>query len=249
MSTLRYWTALAATAAALAFCVTNVRADDIKVDVKMARGFMLVLMYDQNCFSSLAAETKDYIKTRLSQASEADRHEAAAYVRQQGETRGLFCAKLEAAAIPQYASQLNAKHAPPLPALPSIEPVKRVYGPHNEQEAAIAKEQTARSNAYERELDRREAIAREQARAWEAAHPIQQSCTVGLSEYYALNTGIDYTRAARILGCWGEELSQVNIPDAPFTVMYMWKGSALGANMNATFQGGKLISKAQFGLQ
>jgi hypothetical protein len=34
------------------------------------------------------------------------------------------------------------------------------------------------------------------------------------------------------------------------TIMYMWEGrGGLGANMNAMFQGGKLIAKAQFGLR
>lgn len=33
------------------------------------------------------------------------------------------------------------------------------------------------------------------------------------------------------------------------TVMLMWTGTSMGANMNAMFQNDKLVSKAQFGLK
>lgn len=33
------------------------------------------------------------------------------------------------------------------------------------------------------------------------------------------------------------------------TVMFMWEGTSFGGNMNAMFQNGKLVTKAQFGLR
>ncbi|PSJ57400.1 hypothetical protein C7I85_22715 [Mesorhizobium soli] len=59
---------------------------------------------------------------------------------------------------------------------------------------------------------------------------------------------MSYTQAVLVLGCKGDELSQSEM--AGFvTVMYMWDGSGFGGNMNAMFQNGRLIAKAQFGLE
>lgn len=38
--------------------------------------------------------------------------------------------------------------------------------------------------------------------------------------------------------------------DPAYTVMHMWEGEGqIGANANAMFQGGKMISKSQMGLK
>lgn len=71
---------------------------------------------------------------------------------------------------------------------------------------------------------------------------------VTLAGYQQLSTGMAYGKAVAILGANGEEISRSNLAGYE-TVMYQWKGGTLGANMNAMFQNGRLISKAQFGLK
>ncbi|MBA4121333.1 MAG: hypothetical protein H0X72_02570 [Acidobacteria bacterium] len=57
-----------------------------------------------------------------------------------------------------------------------------------------------------------------------------------------------YSEAVKILGSRGEVLSESGIGGTK-TIMYQWNGEGFGANMNAMFQNGKLVSKAQFGLK
>jgi hypothetical protein len=75
-------------------------------------------------------------------------------------------------------------------------------------------------------------------------------CVATLAEFNALRSGMSYTQAVRVLGCPGQEISRVDIPGLPTTVMYSWEGSGMwGANMNATFQADALVQKAQLGLK
>jgi Domain of Unknown Function with PDB structure (DUF3862) len=74
------------------------------------------------------------------------------------------------------------------------------------------------------------------------------TCKVGLAQYQSLATGMSYSRVVAVLGCDGSELSRVDMAGFK-TVMYMWQGDSAAANMNVMFQNGKLISRAQFGLQ
>lgn len=56
--------------------------------------------------------------------------------------------------------------------------------------------------------------------------------------------GMSYSEVKAIIGVGGEELSRSDI--AGFSVvMYSWTNSN-GSNMNAMFQNGSLVSKAQF---
>ncbi|WP_010545652.1 DUF3862 domain-containing protein [Sphingomonas elodea] len=71
---------------------------------------------------------------------------------------------------------------------------------------------------------------------------------VTMEKFKALRTGMSYADAQKILGGPGEEMSSSDVAGIK-TVMYMWQGETPGANMNAMFQNGKLIQKAQFGLQ
>ncbi|RWE60638.1 MAG: hypothetical protein E5V24_12620 [Mesorhizobium sp.] len=48
--------------------------------------------------------------------------------------------------------------------------------------------------------------------------------------------------------CEGEELSSSEFGGYE-TVMYIWDGNGFGGNMNAMFQNGAMVSKAQFGLK
>lgn len=66
------------------------------------------------------------------------------------------------------------------------------------------------------------------------------------SEYDFLQAGMSYLQVIRIIGFRGEDLGQSELAGIS-TVMYAWKNSN-GSNMNAVFQDGALVSKAQFGL-
>lgn len=72
--------------------------------------------------------------------------------------------------------------------------------------------------------------------------------SVTLEEYVSLKPGFSYENASLIIGEPGQEMSRVEVPGTPVTVMYSWQNTD-GSNMNATFQDNKLVTKAQFGLQ
>lgn len=72
---------------------------------------------------------------------------------------------------------------------------------------------------------------------------------ISMEEFEALATGITYEEAVEIIGGEGELTSQVDVAGYD-TKLYTWEGEgSFGSNANATFQNGKLTSKAQFGLE
>ncbi len=76
--------------------------------------------------------------------------------------------------------------------------------------------------------------------------------TITLEEFNAIKTGMDYQEVFDIVGGRGEILSEVDLGlgDEYVTIMFTWKGEgSFGANANVTFQGGKVTTKAQFGLE
>lgn len=77
------------------------------------------------------------------------------------------------------------------------------------------------------------------------AHTTFQGVT--MAKYLRLNVGMTYDQAVGVIGTHGEEVSRAG-SGATLTVMYSWSNRD-GSNMNAMFQGGKLIIKAQFGLK
>jgi hypothetical protein len=64
--------------------------------------------------------------------------------------------------------------------------------------------------------------------------------------YWAVDKGMTYERVCGIIGTEGIEISRSEIAGYT-TIMYVWKNRD-GSNMNAMFQDGGLVSKAQFGL-
>lgn len=74
---------------------------------------------------------------------------------------------------------------------------------------------------------------------------------ISKEEFDKLENGMSYEEAVEIIGVEGELISETGSKgDQFYTVMYQWDGeSGFGANANAMFQGGKLESKAQFGLE
>lgn len=76
--------------------------------------------------------------------------------------------------------------------------------------------------------------------------------TISKDEFEAISSGMTYEEVVEIVGSDGELLSEsdLGIGDAYKSSIYMWKGEgSWGANANVTFQGGKVISKAQIGLE
>ncbi len=72
---------------------------------------------------------------------------------------------------------------------------------------------------------------------------------ISLEEFNQLYEGITYEKATEIIGSSGKILSESSISGTT-TKMYSWDGEGdIGANANALFQNGKLISKAQAGLR
>jgi len=73
--------------------------------------------------------------------------------------------------------------------------------------------------------------------------------TVTKEEFDKIQTGMTYEEVIKIVGFEGELNSQVDIGagEQYKTEIYTWANPG-GSNMNATFQGGKVISKAQIGL-
>ena len=69
---------------------------------------------------------------------------------------------------------------------------------------------------------------------------------ITMSKYEQLETGISYRQAVTIIGAEGKELSRSTVADYS-TVMYAWQNRD-GSNMSAMFQNGRLVNKAQFGL-
>ena len=77
----------------------------------------------------------------------------------------------------------------------------------------------------------------------------KNSSKISMQEFEALATGITYEEAVEIIGGEGELTSQVDVGGYD-TKLYTWEGEgSFGANANATFQNGKLTSKAQIGLE
>jgi hypothetical protein len=71
------------------------------------------------------------------------------------------------------------------------------------------------------------------------------------ADFDKMQTGMTYEQVVQTIGVEGELMSESGDKGTQYyTVMYKWNGSGnLGANANAMFQGGKMISKAQFGLK
>lgn len=75
--------------------------------------------------------------------------------------------------------------------------------------------------------------------------------TISLDEFNAIKTGMTYQEVFDIVGARGTLLSEsdIGLGDEYYTAMFSWDGEgSLGANANVMFQGGKVISKAQYGL-
>lgn len=76
--------------------------------------------------------------------------------------------------------------------------------------------------------------------------------TISLAEFNAISTGMTYQEVTDIIGSAGEVLSEVDLGlgDEYFTQSRKWDGEgSIGANAIIQFQDGKVVTKAQFGLE
>lgn len=84
----------------------------------------------------------------------------------------------------------------------------------------------------------------------DASRPIASAATVTLAEFEKITAGMTYAQVVEIIGGPGKEMSRMQMAGVPTTVTYAWDGEGSpGANMHATFQSGRLVTKAQFGLR
>jgi hypothetical protein len=73
------------------------------------------------------------------------------------------------------------------------------------------------------------------------------SPVVTMAKFQQLETGMSYEKAVAIVGAEGTEMSRSDLVGQT-TVMYVWKNPN-GSDMNAMFQNGGLVTKAQTGLE
>lgn len=80
--------------------------------------------------------------------------------------------------------------------------------------------------------------------------PSKNSEFITLDEFNQIQAGMTYEQVVNIIGSNGTLTSDVSLGNEAYhTQIYMWYGNRItGANANITFQGGKVVSKAQFGL-
>ena len=81
---------------------------------------------------------------------------------------------------------------------------------------------------------------------------INSEASISLEEFNKIETGMTYKEVCDIVGGEGTLGSSVDVGvgDEYKTEIYQWTGDgSIGANANVTFQGGKVVSKAQIGLK
>ena len=82
-----------------------------------------------------------------------------------------------------------------------------------------------------------------------AAPLVKNAETISYTEYAKIEIGMTYDQVCDIVGSYGRELARTEMAGY-LTVVVGWDGEGtIGANANVTFQNGKVMSKAQAGLQ
>lgn len=71
---------------------------------------------------------------------------------------------------------------------------------------------------------------------------------ITMEQYNAVATGMTYEEVVGVLGGEGALLSDTEVSGMTAQI-YMWEGTSLGSNANITFSDGKVIAKAQTGLE
>lgn len=89
-------------------------------------------------------------------------------------------------------------------------------------------------------------VARDPFKASLPRSPLAPPPSITRAKYDRIEEGMSYEQVRTVIGEAGEEISRSSLAGYT-TVMYAWKNSN-GSNMNAMFQNGRLVNKAQFGL-
>lgn len=71
---------------------------------------------------------------------------------------------------------------------------------------------------------------------------------ITIDQYNSIETGMTYDEVVALLGGEGTLLSDTELAGSTSQI-YMWEGTSLGANANITFSDGKVVAKAQYGLE
>lgn len=84
-----------------------------------------------------------------------------------------------------------------------------------------------------------------------APEPPKNSPKISKAEFDQIQNGMSYEEIVKIIGGEGEIMSEAGEKGSPYySVLYKYEGEGeFGANANFMFQGGKLLSKAQYGLK
>ena len=80
----------------------------------------------------------------------------------------------------------------------------------------------------------------------------KKNATMSMQAFNSIETGMPYDEVVEIVGIEGELMSESDIGQGAQykTQLFTWEGNGgLGSNANVTFQGGKVIAKAQLGLK
>ncbi len=75
------------------------------------------------------------------------------------------------------------------------------------------------------------------------------ACQATAASYQALQVGMTYAQSVKIIGCAGEEMARNQIGEFESVAVRWWGRGQPGANMLVFFQNGRLMQKAQSGLQ
>ncbi len=118
----------------------------------------------------------------------------------------------------------------------------------NDRLAALTPEQRQAEDKAKADAEAEARAADERKAKREAFRQAEiEARRLSMKKYNAIATGMTYDDVIAILGN-GEELSRVELGGIQ-TVMFMWKEAGGIGNMNVTFQQGRVVSKAQFGLR
>ena len=75
--------------------------------------------------------------------------------------------------------------------------------------------------------------------------------TISMEEYKRIYNGMKYAEVVEVIGGTGKTLSSIDIGDPQYkTEVIQWEGEGFaGSNATIEFQGGKVVGKAQIGLE